>query len=63
MPAGNDGGARLVFRPPFEQLAAIIDGVQEPERLGVCVDTCHIFAAGYPIGTEKDYQGDDAGTR
>src|SRR5258708_39073339 len=39
----------------FEQLAAIIGGVQDPDRLGVCVDTCHIFAAGYPIGTEKDY--------
>jgi deoxyribonuclease-4 len=39
----------------FEQLAAIIDGVQDPDRLGVCVDTCHIFAAGYPIGTEKEY--------
>ncbi|HEX5471458.1 MAG TPA: deoxyribonuclease IV [Lacipirellulaceae bacterium] len=40
----------------FEQLAAIIDGVQDPDRLGICVDTCHIFAAGYPISTEKDYQ-------
>ena len=40
----------------FEQLAAIIDGVQDPDRLGVCVDTCHIFAAGYPISTEKDYK-------
>ena len=40
----------------FEQLAAMIDGVKNPERLGVCVDTCHIFAAGYPIGTEKDYK-------
>jgi deoxyribonuclease-4 len=40
----------------FEQLAAMIDGVQDPERLGVCVDTCHIFAAGYAIGTEKEYQ-------
>src|SRR2546423_4042002 len=39
----------------FEQLATMIDRVQDPERLGVCVDTCHIFAAGYPIGTEKDY--------
>ena len=39
----------------FEQLAAIIDGVQDPDRLGVCVDTCHIFAAGYPIATEQDY--------
>ncbi len=39
----------------FEQLAAMIDGVQDPDRLGICVDTCHIFAAGYPISTEKDY--------
>jgi deoxyribonuclease-4 len=39
----------------FEQLARIIDGVQDPDRLGVCVDTCHIFAAGYPISTESDY--------
>jgi deoxyribonuclease-4 len=40
----------------FEQLAAIIERVQDPDRLGVCVDTCHIFAAGYPISTEKDYK-------
>ncbi len=40
----------------FEQLAAMIDGIQDPDRLGVCVDTCHIFAAGYPISTEKDYK-------
>jgi deoxyribonuclease IV len=40
----------------FEHLAAMIDGVQDPDRLGICVDTCHIFAAGYPIGTEKDYR-------
>jgi deoxyribonuclease IV len=39
----------------FEHLAAMIDGVQDPKRLGVCVDTCHIFAAGYAIGTEKEY--------
>jgi deoxyribonuclease-4 len=40
----------------FEQLAAIIDRVRDPDRLGICVDTCHIFAAGYPLGTEKDYK-------
>jgi len=40
----------------FEQLATMIDGVQDPDRLGVCVDTCHIFAAGYPISTEKDFK-------
>src|SRR5262245_22578080 len=40
----------------FEQLAAMIDGVKDPDRLGICVDTCHIFAAGYPISSEKDYK-------
>lgn len=40
----------------FEHLAAILDGVQNPDRLGVCLDTCHVFAAGYPLGTEKEYR-------
>ena len=35
----------------FEHLGAILDRVAEPERLGVCVDTCHIFAAGYSLAT------------
>jgi len=35
----------------FEQLAYIIDNVREPERLCVCLDTAHIFAAGYDIGS------------
>ena len=39
----------------FEQLAAIINGVQNPERLAVCLDTCHIFAAGYDIRTPETY--------
>jgi deoxyribonuclease-4 len=39
----------------FEQLATILDAVQNPDRLGICVDTCHIFAAGYPISAENDY--------
>lgn len=37
----------------FEHLAAIIENVREPERLCVCLDTAHIFAAGYDITTEK----------
>ncbi len=36
----------------FEHLAYIIANVREPERLCVCVDTAHIFAAGYDIGSE-----------
>lgn len=40
----------------FEHLRAIIDGVEHPERMSVCVDTCHIFAGGYDIATEKGYE-------
>jgi deoxyribonuclease-4 len=36
----------------FEHLAAIIANVREPERLCVCLDTAHVFEAGYDIGTE-----------
>ncbi len=40
----------------FEQLASIIDQVDDQEHVGVCLDTCHIFAAGYEIRTKKDYR-------
>ena len=40
----------------FEQLAYMIDGVQDKTHIGVCVDTCHIFAAGYPIADPADYK-------
>src|SRR5256714_4631240 len=36
----------------FEHLAAIIENVREPQRLCVCLDTAHVFAAGYDIGSE-----------
>jgi deoxyribonuclease-4 len=47
-------GSNLGWR--FEHLATILDGVKDPDRLGVCFDTCHVFAAGYPMGTEKEYK-------
>jgi deoxyribonuclease-4 len=37
----------------FEHLAYIISHVREPERLCICLDTAHIFAAGYDIGSEE----------
>jgi deoxyribonuclease-4 len=37
----------------FEHLAYIISRVREPERLCICLDTAHIFAAGYDIGSEE----------
>lgn len=33
----------------FEELKAIRDGVKYPEKIGICLDTCHVFAAGYDI--------------
>lgn len=39
----------------FEHLAAILQGVAEPQRLGVCFDTCHVFAAGYDLRTPETY--------
>ena len=40
----------------FKELAQIIGKVQNKSRIGVCIDTCHIFAAGYDIGTKKKYE-------
>lgn len=39
----------------FEQLAFVLRAVDRPERLAVCLDTCHIFAAGYDIRTPAAY--------
>jgi len=40
----------------FEELARIIDLSECGKRLGVCLDTCHIFAAGYDFRTEEQYE-------
>ncbi|ALP41636.1 deoxyribonuclease IV [Aeromonas schubertii] len=37
----------------FEQLAAIIEGVEDKSRVGICFDTCHAFAAGYDLRTPE----------
>lgn len=39
----------------FEQIAQIIDLVEDKSRVGVCIDTCHVFAAGYDISTESGF--------
>jgi len=43
-------GTNLGYR--FEQIAEIMDLTEQKKRLAVCLDTCHIFAAGYDIRTE-----------
>ena len=46
-------GSNLGWR--FEHLAEIISLAKHPDRLGICFDTCHVFAAGYALATKKDY--------
>ncbi|GFO33238.1 DNA-(apurinic or apyrimidinic site) lyase-like [Plakobranchus ocellatus] len=47
---GQTIGGRL------EELRAIIDKVEDKSRVGVCLDTCHAFAAGFDLSTEQGYQ-------
>ena len=46
-------GTALGYR--FDQLQAMLQGVKEPDRIGFCFDTCHVFAAGYDIRTPETY--------
>jgi deoxyribonuclease-4 len=47
-------GTNIGYR--FEQLREIIDRSAYPDRFAVCLDTCHIYAAGYDITTEAGYE-------
>ena len=46
-------GSNLGFK--FEHLAQIIDKVEDKSRVGVCIDTCHMYSAGYDIRTREAY--------
>lgn len=47
-------GSNLGFS--FDQIARIIAGVKDKSRVGVCIDTCHAFAAGYDLSTAAGYE-------
>ena len=47
-------GSNLGFS--FVHLAQIIDKVEDKSRVGVCIDTCHTYSAGYDLKTETGYQ-------
>jgi deoxyribonuclease-4 len=51
----NTAGAGSVIGRTFAELAALLDRVGRPERVGVCIDTCHLFVAGYDIRTAAGY--------
>ncbi len=40
----------------FEQLASIMDKIENKNRIGICLDTSHVFAAGYDIRTPESYR-------
>src|SRR5688572_1977176 len=40
----------------FEEIAAMLDGVKNRKRLGVCLDTCHLLASGYNLCSEEGYR-------
>ncbi len=46
-------GSNLGYK--FEHLAYIIDKIEDKDRVGVCIDTCHMFTAGYDIRTRETY--------
>ncbi len=51
----NTAGQGTNLGNKFEQIAEMIAGVQDKSRVGVCIDTCHTFAAGYNIAGETGY--------
>ncbi len=46
-------GSNLGYK--FEHLAYIIDKIEDKSRVGICIDTCHMFTAGYDIRTREAY--------
>lgn len=51
----NTAGQGTNLGYTFEQIAAIIDKVEDKSRVGVCIDTAHTLAAGYDIKTEQGF--------
>ncbi len=49
-------GQGSVVGSTFEEISTILKHIKHKKMIGVCVDTCHIFAAGYKFGTEKEYK-------
>jgi len=52
----NTAGQGSCLGHRFEHLAVILERMDRPERIGVCLDTCHLFAAGYDLRTQKNYR-------
>src|SRR5262249_48682158 len=51
----NTAGGGATIGRNFEELEAILSAVRDADRIGVCLDTCHLFAAGYDIRRREGY--------
>jgi deoxyribonuclease-4 len=51
----NSVGAGDTIGGTFDDLRRLIEGARAPERVGVCLDTCHLFAAGYDLRDRQGY--------
>ncbi|MGI9472766.1 MAG: deoxyribonuclease IV [Rubripirellula sp.] len=52
----NTAGQGSCLGHTFDQLAFMLDGIDDNQRVGICLDTCHAFAAGYEINTADGFQ-------
>lgn len=52
----NTAGGGSTMGRSFEELRDLLAAIDTPERTGTCIDTCHMFAAGYELRTEEGYQ-------
>jgi deoxyribonuclease IV len=50
----NNTGQKNSIGGNFEELRLILDNLDDPKEFGVCMDTCHVFAAGYALGTKAE---------
>jgi deoxyribonuclease IV len=52
----NTAGQGTNLGHTFEQLKVIIDNVEDKSRVGVCIDTCHAYTAGYDVKSPKGFE-------
>ncbi|MEE8142414.1 MAG: deoxyribonuclease IV, partial [Planctomycetota bacterium] len=51
----NTAGQGTTLGRSFAELAALLEALQLPDRVGVCIDSCHLFAAGYDLSSKGGY--------
>jgi deoxyribonuclease-4 len=49
----NTAGEKNAVGSRFEDIAAVLDCIEKKDRVGVCLDTCHAYGAGYDLSTDR----------